>query len=390
MWLRRLAIGLVLLALAAISIAYFATDRRKESVLRSSGTIEATNVDVSFQVPGRVTEILVTEGQAVRAGDVLARLSAEEHEEYVAQIKASLDAVTSQVRQQEIALALRQDVLVNQIAEAKGEVEALASAADKQRAGSRPQEIRVAEAELAQAEAFLTQRRADFGRVSALSKAGVLPQQQLDAAEAQLRAAEANRDAAGEKLNLAREGARHEDVAEADARVKSAEAGVGIAEAGRREVDIQREALGAARARQRELLAQFNAAKTQLAHTEIRSPLDGVVLTKNVESGEVVNPATPVVTVANINELWMNIYIPEAQTGLVTLDQPVEINVDSFPGETFKGKVTYVSSKSEFTPKTILTQEERIKLVYRVKVSIQNSNQRLKSGMPADAVIRLR
>jgi HlyD family secretion protein len=172
--------------------------------------------------------------------------------------------------------------------------------------------------------------------------------------------------------------------------VKSAEAGVGIAEAGRREVDIQKEALVAARAHQRELLAQFNAAKTQLEHTEIRSPLDGVVLTKNVQSGEVVNPATPVVTVANINELWMNIYIPEAQTGLITLDQPVDINVDSFPGETFKGKVTYVSSKSEFTPKTILTPEERIKLVYRVKVSIKNSNQRLKSGMPADAVIRLR
>jgi membrane fusion protein YbhG len=390
MWLRRSAIGLVLLALAAISIVYFATDRRKETLLRASGTIEATNVDVSFQVPGRVTEILVTEGQSVRTGDVLARLSAEERDEYVDQIKASLDAVTSQVRQQEIAVALRQDVLVNQIAEAKGEVEALASAAEKQRVGSRPQEIRVVEAELAQAEAFLTQRRADFSRVSALSKAGVLPQQQLDAAEAQLRAAETNRDAAAERLGLAREGARHEDVTEAEARVKSAEAGVGIAEAGRREVDIQKEALVAARARQRELLAQFNAAKTQLAHTEIRSPLDGVVLTKNVESGEVVNPATPVVTVANINELWMNIYIPEAQTGLVTLDQPVDINVDSFPGETFKGKVTYVSSKSEFTPKTILTPEERVKLVYRVKVSIQNNNQRLKSGMPADAVIGLR
>jgi HlyD family secretion protein len=193
-----------------------------------------------------------------------------------------------------------------------------------------------------------------------------------------------------EKLALAREGTRHEDVAEAEARVRSAEAGVGIAEAGRREVDIQREALVAARARQRELLAQFNGAKTQLSHTEILSPLDGVVVTKNVESGEVVNPGTPVVTVANINELWMNIYLPETETGLVTLDQPVDLNVDSFPGETFKGKVTYVSSKSEFTPKTILTPEERIKLVYRVKVSIQNSNQRLKSGMPADAVIRLR
>ena len=86
----------------------------------------------------------------------------------------------------------------------------------------------------------------------------------------------------------------------------------------------------------------------------------------------------------------MNIYIPETQTGLVKLDESVDINVDSFPGETFKGKVTFVSSKSEFTPKTILTPEERVKLVYRVKVSIENTNGRLKPGMPADALIRLR
>ena len=248
----------------------------------------------------------------------------------------------------------------------------------------------MAEAELAQAEAILTQRQADFRRVADLSKAGVMPQQQFDAAQAQLRAAETNRDAAAERLALVREGARREDVAEAEARVKTAQAGVGIAEAGSKEVDMQREALEAARARQRELLAQLEAAKTQLAHAEIRSPLDGVVLTKNVESGEVVNAATPVVTIANIDQLWMNIYIPETQTGLVKLDDAVDISVDSFPGETFKGKVTFVSSKSEFTPKTILTPEERVKLVYRVKVSIENTNGRLKPGMPADALIRLR
>src|SRR5881296_58423 len=364
MRLLRLAAGIVLLAAVGISILYFAADRPNHDVLRASGTIEATNVDVSFQIAGQITEVLVTEGQFVKTAEVLARLAAEEHNEYVNQIKASLDVVTSQVRQQEIAVALRKEILESQIAQARGQVEALASAAERQRVGSRPQEIRVAEAELAQAEAILTQRRADFRRVADLSKAGVMPQQQFDAAQAQLSAAETNRDAAAERLALVREGARREDVTEAEARVKTAQAGVGIAEAGSKEVDIQREALEAARARQRELRAQLEAAKTQLAHAEIRSPLDGVVLSKNVESGEVVNAATPVVTIANIDQLWMNIYVPETQTGLVKLDEPVDINVDSFPGETFKGKVTFVSSKSEFTPKTILTPEERVKLVY--------------------------
>jgi HlyD family secretion protein len=127
-----------------------------------------------------------------------------------------------------------------------------------------------------------------------------------------------------------------------------------------------------------------------LAYTEIRSPLDGVVLTKNVESGEVVSPGTPVVTVANIAELWMNIYIPETQTGLVKLGQEVRVGVDSFPGESFKGTITFVSSESEFTPKTILTQEERIKLVYRAKVALEDAQQRLKPGMHADAEIELK
>ncbi len=390
MGLPKLAAGILVLAAAAIAIGYFATDRQAERVLRVSGTIETTNVDVSFEIPGRVTEVVVIEGQPVKTGDVLARLAVGEHSEYVDQIQASVDAASSQVRQQEIVVALREDVLQNQIAQARGEVDALASAAERQRAGSRPQEIRVAEAEMAQAEAILALRRADFGRASELAKAGVIANQQFDTAQAELRAAETNRDAAAERLALPREGTRSEDVAQAEARVKAAQAGVGIAEAGRRDVDIQREALEATRARERQLRAQLEAAKTHLGYTEIRSPLDGVVLTKNVESGEVVSPGTPVVTVANIDELWMNIYIPETQTGLVKLNQEVDISLDSFPRETFKGKVTFVSSKSEFTPKTILTPEERIKLVYRAKVSIQNPQQRLKPGMPADAVIRLR
>lgn len=389
MQLPKLAAGILILVAAAVSIAYLATDRGSESQLRASGTIEATNVDVSFEIPGRVMEVMVTEGQPVKTGDLLARLAPGEHNDYVAQIQATLDAASSQVRQQEIVVQLRQDVLANQIAQARGEVDALASAAERQRTGSRPEEIRVAESQLSQAEAILTQRRADFERISELARAGVLPKQQFDLAEAELRSAESNRNAAEERLNLAREGSRREDVAEAEARVRTAQAGVGIAEAGRRDVDIQRAALETARARERELRAQLEAARTHLGYTEIRSPLDGVVLTKNVESGEVVSPGTPVVTVANIDELWMNIYIPETQTGLIKLNQEVDVFVDSFPGEIFKGKVTFVSSKSEFTPKTILTPEERIKLVYRAKVSIQNTNQRIKPGMPADAEIRL-
>ena len=389
MRLRTLLAVLALLGAVALVSFYFYSRRENENVLRASGTIEATDVDISFQIGGRVIEVSAMEGQAVKAGDVLARLSSEELTERVHQIQASLEAVISQARQQQANVELRGSVVESQIVQARSQEEASRASVDRVRAGSRPQEVKVAEADLAQAEAQLIQRRADFDRASQLLKEGVVAQQQLDAAQAALRTAEAARDAANQRLALVREGTRREDIAEAEARFKAAQAGVGVAEAGRKEIDLQRAALDAAQARERELRAQLEGVKAQLGYTEIRSPLDGVVLTKNVESGEVVSPGTPVVTVANIAELWMNIYIPETQTGLVKLGQEVRVKVDSFPTESFKGKITFVSSESEFTPKTILTQEERIKLVYRAKVSLENTQGRLKPGMQADTEIPL-
>jgi HlyD family secretion protein len=350
-----LAVG-VLLAIALL-VGYLLTHRRSENVIRASGTIEATDVDVSFQIAGRVTEVLAVEGQPVKAGDVLARVSDKELRERVNQIQASLDAAASQVRQQQKTVELRRGIIDGQVAQARGQEEASRAVAERVREGSRPQEIRVAEAELKQAEAELAQRRADFERIAGLTKEGIVPRAQLDAAEAALHTAESQRDAASQRLALAREGARRQDVAQAEAELETAQAGVGMAEASRREIDVQNAALSAARAREKELQAQLEAAKTQLSYTEIRSPLDGVVLTKNVEAGEFVNPGTPVVTVADISDLWMNIYIPETQTGLVRLGQPVHVYADSFPGETFNGKIIFVSSESEFTPKTIQTQE---------------------------------
>jgi len=386
---RSLLVVIAVLAAAAIVAGYFITHRESDNVIVASGTIEATDVDVSFQIAGRVTEVLALEGQPVKAGDVLARLSAEELTQRVKQIQASLEAAVSQTRQQEKTVELRREVIEGQIEQARGQASASRQAADRIREGLRPQEIRVAEAELEQADNQLNLRRADFERASGLAKEGVVPQQQLEDAKGALRSAESARDAANQRLLLAREGGRRQDIAEAEAQVETAQAGVNVAQASRRDVEIQRAALNTAQAREKELRAQLEVARTQLSYTEIRSPLDGVVLTKNVEAGEFVNPGTPVVTIANIDDLWMNVYIPETQTGLVKLGQAVRVTADSFPGKAFNGKITFVSSESEFTPKTILTREERIKLVYRTKISLEDTQQRLKPGMPADAEILL-
>jgi HlyD family secretion protein len=119
----------------------------------------------------------------------------------------------------------------------------------------------------------------------------------------------------------------------------------------------------------------------------IASPIDGVVLEKNLEVGEIVFPGTPVLTVADIRETWIRIYINERQLGRVKLGQKADITVDSFPDKKFAGKVVSISNKAEFTPKTIQTKDERVKLMFAVKIAVPNQNQELKPGMPADAYI---
>jgi len=387
---RWLLVVAGLLAVTIFLVIRFSNRKTDSGTLRASGTIEATKVDVSFQIGGRVAEVIADEGLPVRKGDTLARLDSSELKAHVQQISASIDAVNSQIRQQQTNVEFRRGIVESQIVQARSETEASRMSLERARNGSRPEEIRVAESAVTQAQADLDRRKNDFQRASTMFSGGILSRQDYDAAQSAYLMAETNLAAARDRFALTKEGSRPEDIGEAEARLKSAQAGTAVAEAGRKSVDVEVQALDSLRARVRELQAQLDAAKTQLTYTEIHAPLDAVVLTRNVESGEVINPATPVVTLANIDALWMNVYIPESQTGLVKLGQPVRVHVDSFPAETFNGKITFVSSESEFTPKTIQTQEERIKLVYRVKVSLENTQQRLKPGMPADAEILLK
>ena len=210
----------------------------------------------------------------------------------------------------------------------------------------------------------------------------------LDATDldAQIEAAEAAVEVAKATLNQAQvvfdytksllEGARargwsdweyvHQYLAD-EAAVETAEANVRLAEANMAVLETQREQL------------------------TVRSPVAGVVVEKVASVGEVVTEfsPTPIVVVANLDELTLAIYVSESQLGLVNLGQDVEITVDSFPGETFIGEVTFISPQAEFTPTTVQTQEERVKMVFRVKVRIPNPEHRLKAGMPADAAILL-
>jgi HlyD family secretion protein len=139
--------------------------------------------------------------------------------------------------------------------------------------------------------------------------------------------------------------------------------------------------------------ANYEAAQASLAqakdgydNTDISAPLTGTVLVKAVEVGELANFGTPIVTLADLGTLKLIVYLGEKDIGQIKLGDPVKVTVDAYPGQTFTGKITHISDKAEFTPKAIQTKDERTTLVFGIKVEIHNPDQKLKPGMPADAV----
>ncbi|MDD5746977.1 MAG: efflux RND transporter periplasmic adaptor subunit [Candidatus Omnitrophica bacterium] len=153
--------------------------------------------------------------------------------------------------------------------------------------------------------------------------------------------------------------------------------------------DTAKTAAAAAGANSDALRAGLDLANTRLGFAELISPLSGVVLTKSAEAGEVVAAGATIVTVADLNNVWLTAYINESDLGKVKLGQASAVTTDSYPKKTYPGRISFISQESEFTPKQIQTTEERVKLVYRVKIMVDNSNQELKPGMPADAEIKI-
>ncbi len=225
-------------------------------------------------------------------------------------------------------------------------------------AGSRPEELREAEAAVQQAEFDLVNKESHFERMKPLFERKVIPKETLDNAEAGFRMAKAALQRATETYNLVKQGPRQEDIEDG-------------------------------RAQARQALATLKLTETQLGYTVLKSPISGVVLVKSGEVGEVVNPGTSVVTVADIQNVWLKAYISETDLGKVKWGQEVLVSTDLHPKKEYKGKISFISSQAEFTPKQIQTEKERVTLVYRIKVDIPNPDRELKPGMPADGKIIL-
>lgn len=388
---RRLILVVVLAAVgAAIGLAWWRARQADASDrIVFSGNIELTEVDIAFKTAGRLVELNVREGDRVRKGMTLARLDTEQLQLRRERDRAGVEAARGQAAQLETAIQWQREALESDIAQRRAQLREAQARLDELQAGARPQEIEQARAALDAAKAEAQRAERDWERAQALYKNDDISAAQYDQFRSRFNGAVAARRQAEEKLALVIEGARKEDIAAARALVARAEAALRMAEASRLEVKRRLQELETRKAEIERARAQAGIAQSELDDAVAIAPIAGVVLVKSAEVGEILAAGTTILTIGDIERPWLRGYIPETHLGRVKLGTRVKVTADSFPGKVYWGEVTYISPEAEFTPKQIQTQEERVKLVYRVKVSIDNPNQELKANMPADAEIVL-
>ncbi|MEW6487052.1 MAG: efflux RND transporter periplasmic adaptor subunit [Thermodesulfobacteriota bacterium] len=378
--MKRALVAVLILAVLLAGVAVYLLFRPSSSpgTLLVSGNIEVTGAEVSFEIPGRVAERRVSEGQVVTAGQVVAVLDAEELEREAALRRA-------EVRAAEAALAeLEAGSRPEEIERERAAVRRAQAWLDELLAGSRPQEIAAAEAAVEQARAEAERWSAEYDRQKRLFEREVISAKELEGAEAAYKTTSAVLRSAEERHLLVREGPRGEQIAQARAGLDQARQALALVWAGPRPEVIEQ-----ARARRDQAREALALAETRLGYTVLAAPLSGVVLSEHVEAGEYVSPGTPVVTVGDLGQVWLRAYVGQTDLGRVHLGQRVRVTTDTYPGRTYEGEVTFLASEAEFTPKSVQTREERVKLVYRIKVQIPNPHGELKPGMPADGEILL-
>lgn len=328
--MKRRTPVLIVLAAAVAAAAYFYPRFTKTSKagneINLSGNIEAHESLVSFKVQGRIVDLPIEEGQWVERGALLARLEDADYRQ-----KVRIDEAAVRVRQSNLALTL---------------------------AGTREQETKAAEQTMLDARADLQQKKLDFDRAQQLFGEDAVSAQDRDLAATALKRSQATYQAAEQRYSMALEGSRKEDIAIARANLKEADANLGM--------------------------SQVN-----LDYTILRAPSAGVITVRQAELGEVVVPGTPVVTLADLDHVWLRAYVAETDLGRIHWGQDAVITTDTYPGKQYHGRISFIASDAEFTPRSVQTYQERVTLVYRIKIDVDNPNHELKPGMPADARIQL-
>lgn len=340
--------------------------------LRVSGFIESHEIRIGSRVGGRVAEVLVEEGDTVKAGEPLVRLEPFDLREKRAQAEAQLR------ERQEILARLKSGFRPEEIATARAQVEQLRALLQKLVAGPRKQEIAAAQARLRLANADLDRAQLLYNRTEQLVRSGASTQDQFDEVEKQLKVARAQVEVAQDELAILEEGTRIEDIDAAKANVAGAEADYDLKARGYRAEEIA-EAAAAVDAAQ----ATLAAVDRQIQELTITAPISGAVEATDLRPGDLINANAPAVSLIDLNDLWVRAYVPENHLNL-QVGQELVITVDSFPGREFTGRITFIARQAEFTPGNVQTPEERSKQVFRIKVALVSGLDVLRPGMSAD------
>jgi len=351
------------------------------------GNIEMTEVDIAFKTAGKLIERTVDEGDRVEKGRVIARLDREQLLRRREQGVAVLELAKAQLIQAELAAQHQRESVAADLEGRQAELGSVQARLRELQTGSRPEEVQQERAAVSAAEAEFERARSDWERAESLFKSDDISRAQYDQARARYESTTAGVRERRERLKLVEAGPRAEVIQAQQSQVERARAAVHLAEANAIETERREQEIAARRADVERAQAQLALIDTEIADTAAVTPVSGVVLSKSADAGEVLAPGTSAVTIGDVNKPWMRGYINERDLGRVKIGAPVTVKTDSYPGKTYQGRVTFISSEAEFTPKQIQTPEERVKLSYRVKIELENPNGELKANMPADAEI---
>jgi HlyD family secretion protein len=387
--MKKIILAIVLLA--ALATAGVFTYRSLHSVdsgnITVSGNIELNQVDIAFKTSGRLVERTVNEGDVVHKGMVIARLDRDQLLRQRETAEASLRTAQATLAEAISSLKWQRETMTADLQLRNADLSAAQSQLLQLKNGARPEELEQANAAAVAAQSQYDQAKKDWERAQALHQNDDISTAQYDAYRTRYESTEATLKQAQEQLTLVKKGPRSETIEAAAAQVDRARASLKMGEANSLESQRREQDVAARRADIERARAQIALIDTQLADTIAVSPIDGVVLVKAADPGEVLAPGTSVVTVGDIDYPWLRAYIREQDLGRVKLGSKAKVTTDSFPGKIYNGRVSFISSEAEFTPKQIQTAEERVKLVYRIKIDVENPRHELKSNMPADAEI---
>jgi HlyD family secretion protein len=385
---RLILIGFLALLLGVGGLVYWGKRKEGLTELYYSGTIEATQANLAFQASGRVQDVFLDEGQVVEKNQLLAVLEQEEFKARRDQAQSDLIRSREGLKQLETLLELNRKVLPAEVEKVEAAVRALQSQLAELEAGYRVQEVEQARYAYEQALFTLEEARKDKTRFDRLFKNKIIAAKDRDASDLRYETALKEYERAKKAYELFKEGYRKESIQTARSKLAEGQAALKQARENLKKIEVTASEVNAAKAQVLSAQAALELAKIQLQHSELRAPSKGIIVSRNVEPGEVVSPGQEVISLADLSKVDLKVFVPETEIGMVKPGQAVEVKIDSFPAKTYTGHVSFISPEGEFTPKIIQTHKERVKLVYLVKIKIFNPDLQLKPGMPADAWLK--